>query len=142
MEFKKMSKDELELLSYTDITELILKENNSPLNTPTIFKQICDILEYGEEEYTSKIGDFYTSLTTDKRFTFLETGEWDLAIKHPVKIELDDDEEEIDEEEIDEEEIEEEQEEMIDDDIIDDELDTDDDLEDLAIISDEELEEN
>ena len=141
MKLNNISKEELEVLSYTDLTEIILKENNKPLNTPTIFKTICDLLGYSDEEYTDKIGDYYTSLTTDKRFIFLDTNEWDLKEKHSVQIVLDDDDDELD---IVEDEVEEEEEE-IEEDIdtpIDDELDDDDDeLDDLAVLSEEELEE-
>ena len=91
---KNMPKEELEILSYSDLTELILKEENKPLNTPTIFRKICDILGYDDEEYTNKIGDYYTSLTTDKRFVFLDTNEWDLREKNPVDIVMDEDEDE------------------------------------------------
>lgn len=143
---KNMPKEELEILSYSDLTELILKEENKPLNTPTIFRKICDILGYDDEEYTNKIGDYYTSLTTDKRFVFLDTNEWDLREKNPVDIVMDEDE---DEEEIEDEEMNEEDQEetseyeddidtmMEDEDIVDDE-----ELDDLSILSDEELEEH
>jgi len=143
MKLKEMSKEELEVLSYTDLTEMILKENKKAMNTPNIFKKICELLELGEEDYTNQIGDYYTSLTTDKRFILLDTAEWDLKDKHKVEIDLDlDDEEEfVDEEEVeDEEEIEEEvEDESIE--ITDDEVDLDDDMEDLTIVDDEDLEE-
>ena len=144
MKLKDMKKEELEVLSYTDLTEMILKENKKAMNTPSIFKKICELLELGEEEYTSQIGDYYTSLTTDKRFILLDTAEWDLKDKHKVEIVLD--EEDEDEEIFDEEEVEEDiEEENIDSiEITDDEVDLDDsdDLEELSIISDEEIEED
>jgi len=141
MKLKEMSKEELEVLSYTDLTEMILKENKKPMNTPSIFKRICELLELGEEEYTNQIGDYYTSLTTDKRFILLDTAEWDLKDKHKVEIDLseDDEESEIDEEEIDDEAEEEIEDESIE--ITDDEVDLDDDMEDLTIVDDEDLEE-
>lgn len=150
MELSKLSKVELELLSYGDITELILKENKSPMNTPSIFKKICELLDYTDEQYSSKIGDYYTSLTIDKRFVLINN-EWDLKVNHAIPLELDEEddseEEEIEEEEIeeeDEEELEEEDEEDNIDSIDDtDDLDDDnDDIDDLAIIDedDEELE--
>lgn len=145
MQLKQMSKEELEILSYTDLTELVLADTKKPMNTAKIFKKICDLLEYSDDEYAAKIGDYYTSLTTDKRFIFLDSAEWDLSKNHPVKIELDEDDEldeEVIDEELDEEEPEE-SEESIDDEIIDDDLDTDDDdIDDLAILTEDELEEN
>ena len=143
MKLKEMTKEELEGLSYTDLTEMILKETKKPMNTPSIFKKICELLELGEEEYTNQIGDYYTSLTTDKRFILLDSAEWDLKDKHKVKIDLDVDDEE--EEELDEEESEEEEDnEEVEDEsieITDDELDLDDDMDDLTIVDDDELDE-
>ena len=142
MELKKMTKEELDVLSYLDITELILTEENKPMNTPTIFRTICDLLGYSDEVYTNKIRDYYATLSIDKRFYFLEeTAEWDLRKKHSVNIVLEEDEDsEIEEEEIEEEEINEVDE--IDVVIEDEELDDSDDLEDLAIISEDDLDED
>ena len=148
MNLKDMKKEELELLSFTDLTEMILKESKKSMNTPSIFKKICSLLELSDEDYQSKIGDYYTSLTTDKRFIHLDNAEWDLKDRHKVEI-INFDEDEDDEEEV--EEIEEdgdesadhiEEEETIDDDVLDDEsLDSDEDLEELTIIDDESLDE-
>lgn len=139
MELKNKSKEELELLSYTDLTDLILKENGKPMNTPTIFRTICDLLGYSDSEYSDKIGEFYTSLTTDKRFVFLDSAEWDLKDNHSIPLVIDDDdevEEEVEEEIVPEEEIDE-----VDDIDIDEEIDDDDDIDDLAIVDDEEIDE-
>ena len=145
MKLKEMSKEELEVLSYTDLTEMILKENKNPMNTPSIFKKICELLELTEEEYTNQIGDYYTSLTTDKRFILLDTAEWDLKDKHKVEIDLSeaDDEDEVFDEESEEDNDEELEEELEDEsiEITDDEVDLDDDMEDLTIVDDEDLEE-
>ena len=141
MNLDNMSKEELELLSYTDIAYKCLKENDKPMNTPSIFRKICTLLSLTEEDYTTKIGDFYTSLTTDKRFILLDTGEWDVTDHHSVKIVLEDDEEEEIEEEETNEEIEEEESD-IDDEVMEDDLDdVEDDIEDLNIMEEEEIEE-
>ena len=146
MKIKEMSKEELEGLSYADLTEMILKENKKSMNTPSIFKKICDLLELTEEDYTNQIGDYYTSLTTDKRFILLDSAEWDLKDKHKVEIDLSeaDDEEEAFDEEVEDEDTEEELEDELEDEsieITDDEVDLDDDMEDLTIVDDEDLEE-
>ena len=141
---KNMKLEELEILSYADLTELILKEENKTFTTPVIFRKICDLLGYTDEEYTDKIGDYYTSLSTDKRFVFLDNNEWDLREKTPVAIVLDDEEDEEEEiEEDEEEDMIDEYDEDIDSAIEDDELDdNDEELDDLAILTDEELDEN
>ena len=147
MELKKMSKEEIELLSYTDITYMLLKENKKSMNTAQLFKKICELLELTEEEYSEKIGDYYTSLTIDKRFYMLENAEWDLAEKHKVELQLDDEDteemEESEEQEENENEEESEEENIDSLDSLDDDIDdVDDDTLDLSIVTEDELEEN
>lgn len=143
MKLKDMPIEELELLSYTDLTYLLIKENKKPLNTPTVFKEICDLLGYTDSDFSNKIGDYYTSLAIDKRFVLLDSNEWDIRDNHSVEIVIDDDDSDDTEEEVeefDEEEVEESEEESEDiDDLVDD-ID-DDDMEDLSIVADDELEE-
>lgn len=137
-----MSKEELESLSYKDLTHLLLEENKS-MNTAEIFREIVTLLDLPETVYNNKIGDFYTSLTIDKRFLLLEDGTWDLRSRHTsdkVLKATDDDDEEIEEvkEEDKEDEIEEDdydssdEEEEFD--------DSEDELKDLVVIDEDELE--
>ena len=144
MKLKDMPIEEIELMSYTDLTYALLKENGKSMNTPTIFREICNLLGFSDSDYAAKIGDYYTSLTIDKRFVLLENNEWDVCDNHSVKIEIDDDvEEEIEDEEDDDELIEEEIEDDNIDEVIDDESldDDDDDLDDLEIVDEDDLEE-
>ena len=90
-----------------------------------------------------KIGDYYTTLTTDKRFLLLENSEWDLKEAHVVKTIIDD-EEDSDEEEADDEEVVEGTEDeavMGDPDDYDDIDESMEDLDDLVIVTEDELEE-
>lgn len=149
MKINDMTKADLELLSYSDIAFLLLNETKKTMNTPTLFKKICEMLEYSDDEYTNKVGEFYTSLTNDKRFVMLDSAEWDLRDNHAIKINFDEDEEEdneIDDENLDEEkdDIDESIDEVDIEEPLDDEeleLDDDDDIDDLTVIDDEELEE-
>ena len=143
MKIDNLTKAELESISDCDLTALLLKVNKKPMNTAVIFKKICELLGYSDNEYMDKIGDFYTSLATDKRFVLLDSAEWDLRDNHSIKIDIDDEEEEeeVDEEELDEEISEEENEDDIEDSLDNDELDVDDiddDLDDFQIVDDEE----
>ena len=138
----KMSKDELELLSYTKIAELYLKENKTTMNTAELFKEICNLLQLSEVEYQEKIADFFQSLTTSKEFILLNDGKWDLKSNHSVKVDINDiyeeDEEETEEDsEVREDEYEEEEnyDASLEDDY------SDDDLSDLIILDDSEIEE-
>lgn len=136
MKLNELTKEELKTLSYTDLTNMVLKESNKPMTTPVVFKKICDLLDYTESDYENKIGDYYTSLTLDKRFVLLDSHEWDLRERHAITLEVDDEEED---EDLENEETEEQEEENIDEEVEDD-LDEEDDLDDMAII-DEETEE-
>lgn len=139
MKLKDMQLEDLELMSYTDITYLLLKENKKAMNTPTLFREICNLLEFSDSEYSSKIGDYYTSLNIDKRFVLLDTNEWDIRDNHSIELVIDDDESEEENEEETEEEEENFDEEI--DEVIDEDLDDTDDIEELSIIDDDDLEE-
>lgn len=88
MKLSKMTKEELELLSYTSIAKLYLEENNKTMNTADLFHQVCSLLGLSEGEYQEKIADFFQSLTTSKEFILLEDGKWDLRSNHKVKIDM------------------------------------------------------
>ncbi|MBQ2873384.1 MAG: DNA-directed RNA polymerase subunit delta [Bacilli bacterium] len=139
MSLSKMTKEEIELLSYTDIAKLYLEEKKTTLNTAELFKEVCNLLELSEGEYQDKIADFFQSLTTSKEFILLSDGKWDLKSKHSVKVAMDELYEEKDEEE----EYDLEPEEMTEEDefnSIDDEEDyAEDDLSDLTILNEDEL---
>ncbi len=144
MKLKDMPIEELELLSYTDLSYKLIKENKTSMNTPALFREICNLLGYSDSEFTSKIGDYYTSLTIDKRFVLLENNEWDIRDHHAVEVVLDDEDEEMDEEEsedVDEDEEDDGEESEDIDEVIDDEIIDDEELEDLSIVDEEELEE-
>lgn len=140
MKLSKMKKEEIELLSYTNIAKLYLEENKTTMNTADLFKQVCNLLELSDSDYQDKIADFFQSLTTSKEFILLEDGKWDLKINHKVKIVMDELYEEKDEEEEFDSDIEEE--ETIEDDYnsIDDEEEyAEEDLSDLTILNEDEL---
>ena len=147
MSLKTMKKDELELMSNKDIAYLILEESKRKLNTADLFKKIIKLLELPESTFEKKIADFYTALSTDKRFILLDNGKWDLRSNHTsdkvIKVSDEDDDEESDEEneeeeELDEEEIEEDSFDDTDESDYDD--DTNEELKDLVVIDEDELE--
>lgn len=145
MSIRKKDKLDLELMSYTDIAYEIIKEDKKQYNTPNLFKEVCSLLELDEDEFESKIGEFFTALSTDKRFILIDSINWDLKENHVVKVVVDDGEEESieeDNDEVEEEDIEDD--EISEDDYSDesiDDIDADDEIEDLTIINDEEIEE-
>lgn len=143
MKLSKMSKEEIELLSYTSIAKLYLEENKTTMNTANLFKEVCKLLELSDRVYQDKIADFFQSLTTSKEFILLDDGKWDLKSNHKTKkIDMDDLYEEKDDEEIEAEEDEEPNEEDEYNSIDDEEEYAEDDLADLTILSEDELEDS
>ena len=144
MSIDKMKKEDLELLSYKDITSLILEEKGA-MNTLKLFEKIVSLLGLPKSTVDSKISDYYTTLSTDKNFLLLEDGKWDLRKRHTSDKVLkaqDQDEEEDEEEQEEEEKIEmSEDEEDYDSQISDEDDfdDGDDDLKDLVVLDEEEL---
>ena len=158
MSIRKKDLLDLELMSYTDIAYEIIKEDKKQYNTPTLFKEVCKLLQLSDEEFDEKIGDFFTALSTDKRFIFIDSVNWDLKENHVVKVVVDDGEDEItddlDVEDEEENEDDEEDDEMDNDDDndIDEDLEDDysdeavddvdsDDLDELTILDEDEIEE-
>lgn len=144
MNIRKLSKEELELLSYNDIAYEILKQDKMSKSTAALFKEVCDLLEISDNAMMEMIGDFYTNLTTDKRFLLLDKAEWDLKDAHIVKPILDEEDDESQSEDSEDEEDNESEDDVIND-SNDDDFDVsdseEDDLDDLAIITDEEMDE-
>ena len=140
---KSIKKEDIKDLSYKDITNIILENNKKGMNTLDLFTMIVDLLELPKSTIDTKIADYYTSLTTDKRFLLVD-GLWDLRSRHTSdKVLVDATDDELEDEEFEEtEEIEDEMEEDSYEDDIDNDTsyDEDDDgLGDLVVLDEDEL---
>ena len=111
-----------------------------------LFKKVVTLLELPNKTYEDKIGDYYTLLTTDKRFILLDDGTWDLRSRHTsdkvVKV-TDEEDEEEEETDADSEQLD--QEDDLGEDDYDDtdeeyDEDTNEELKDLVVIDEDELE--
>lgn len=143
MSLSKMKKEDLELLSNKDITNLILEESKKPMNTAELFKKIIKLLELPDSVFETKIGDYYTALSTDKRFILLEDGTWDLRSRHTsdkvAKVTEEDDDDDS-ENEPEKDEIEDIDEDNYDDSEEEYDEDANEELKDLVVIDEDELE--
>ena len=81
MSIENLKKEDLELLSYKDMTNMLLEEKGA-MNTKDLFEKITSLLGLPKSVFEKQIGDYYTTLTTDKRFLLLEDGKWDLRKRH------------------------------------------------------------
>ena len=95
---KEIKKEEIENLSYKDITFMILTKEKKGMSTLDLFTKIVNLLELPSSTIENKIADYFTSLTTDKRFILVD-GIWDLRSRHTSdKIVVDETEEDEDSE--------------------------------------------
>ena len=78
---KEIKKKDIVNLSYKDIANLILLRDGVGKNTLDLFTEIVSLLELPSNAIDNNIGDFYTSMTTDKRFLMVD-GLWDLRTRH------------------------------------------------------------
>ena len=143
---KELKKDDVINLSYKDITNLILENEKKGINTLELFTKIVNLLELPNSTIENKIGDYYTSLTTDKRFILVD-GLWDLRKRHTsdkiIVDSMEDDDVDGIEEQVDESIMEDDYNDYDSDNQISDEdeydPDTDDDLKDLVVLDEEDL---
>ena len=144
MSVRALKKEELESLSSKDVAYMVMESSKRKLNTADLFKKVISLMGLPESTFENKVADFYTSLSTDKRFILLDNGKWDLRSNHTSDkvVKIADEEDEEDEEESlekeEEEEIEEDSFDDTDDEDYDDE--TNEELKDLVIIDEDELE--
>ena len=89
----------------------VLKESNEKVAFNTLWNIVCDRLGIEGEDKINLISNFYTQLTLDGRFMFLDENYWDLRANHTYDEfaedsydSYSDDEDEIDEDLIDDEE--------------------------------------
>lgn len=100
---KTLSTEELESMSYTDVANYVLEQNNKKMKLGDLFMSVIKLRgDDPDKIFESKIGDFFSLISTDKRFVMLDKGYWDLRVNHKNKIDLSSEEEDEDEEIIDE----------------------------------------
>ena len=139
MKLKSISEEEVETMSYDDIAYVILKEKGKKMKLLDLFNEVIDQLKLNKEEAENHLADFFSLLSTEKRFIQLDKGFWDLRENHTSKVELSDIEEDDEEDEI---EVEEEQNQEEDEMYIDvtkesDDEEVEDEYKDLVVIDDD-----
>lgn len=135
-----LTEEELVTMSYDDVAYVILESVGKKMKTPDLFKEVIRIMNLSDAEFENHLADFFELLSTDKRFTMVEKGYWDLKINQKTKLIIDDEDEEdeiVENIENDTNNNEEDEEINYDEEILDDD-DAEDDLKDLVIMDDPE----
>ena len=132
----KLTDEEKETLSYSDVAYLILKEGSKKQKIKDLFKKVIKLLDLDDDIFESNIETFFEQVITDKRFIMLDGGYCDLKINHSSEVIVEDDEEDFEVNNDEDESIE------IEEDNYDDDAnpndDADDELQDLVILDSEE----
>lgn len=139
MKLKDISREELEMMGYAELAEIVLNDKKKKMKIADIFKEICKALGLTDQEYEDRISEFFEVVSTNKLFTILPQGYCDLNKRHNTKVVIDDEEDlPLDEEIESEEEIEtEEEDEIFYDENEDDDV-ADDDLQDFVVVDEDE----
>lgn len=139
MKLKDISREELEMMGYAELAEIVLNDKKKKMKIADIFKEICKALGLTDQEYEDRISEFFEVVSTNKLFTILPQGYCDLNKRHNTKVVIDDDEDlQLDEEIESEEEIENEEEDEIFYDENEDDDVADDDLQDFVVVDEDE----
>ena len=139
MKLKDISREELEMMGYAELAEIVLNDKKKKMKIADIFKEICKALGLTDQEYEDRISEFFEVVSTNKLFTILPQGYCDLNKRHNTKVVIDDEEDlPLDEEIESDEEIEtEEEDEIFYDENEDDDV-ADDDLQDFVVVDEDE----
>ena len=76
--------------SMCNVAYEILKEVNEKVAFYSLWETVCEKLGISGEEKDNLISNFYTQLTLDGRFMFLEGNYWDLRANHTFADFIDD----------------------------------------------------
>lgn len=95
MKLKDISKEELEMMSYAELAEIVLNESKKKMKIADIFKKICKALDLSDAEYENRISEFFEIVSTNKLFTILPQGYCDLKTRHNTKVIMDDEDEDL-----------------------------------------------
>lgn len=105
MEIMNLEDCDLDTLSHIDVAHYILTKEEKGMKVLDLLSNVCDILEIDKDEMDEILSDFFASLMSDKRFTLLDNGLFDLRERHIRKKyeddELSDDEFEFEDDETD-----------------------------------------
>lgn len=139
MKLKDISREELEMMGYAELAEIVLNDKKKKMKIADIFKEICKALGLTDQEYEDRISEFFEVVSTNKLFTILPQGYCDLNKRHNTKVVMDDEDDlQLDEEIESEEEIENEEEDEIFYDENEDDDVADDDLQDFVVVDEDE----
>lgn len=84
LSLKHYSKEQLQELSFIEITYEYLKNSTQAVSFHQLMDEITKALDLSKEEVKSRIAQFYTDLNIDGRFMTVGENRWGLRVWYPV----------------------------------------------------------
>lgn len=84
MKLKELSQEELQEMSFIEITQFILEERKEPMSFQELTKEIASLLKLSDSELRTRMLQFYTDLNVEGRFFALENNYWGLRKWYPT----------------------------------------------------------
>lgn len=84
MNIKKLSEEEIEKMSMVDLANLFLIEDEKEYKFLDLFNEIAEIKGLSASAKEDKLGQFYTDINIDGRFTALGSNNWGLKRWYPM----------------------------------------------------------
>jgi len=85
MNIKELSQEELSDMSHSDVAFYVLEEKKEAMKIIDLFNKVTKLIGLNEAEKDDLIADFYTMISTDKRFVALDGGLVDLKKRHSIQ---------------------------------------------------------
>ena len=67
-----------EEMSMLEVAELLIQRKIKPQKFEKIAKEVCEIMGLTDEQFQSKLAQFYTDLTLSGKFVTVGEDKWDL----------------------------------------------------------------
>jgi len=85
MNIKELSKEEISDMSHSDVAFYVLEDKKEATKIIDLFNQVTKLIGLNEAEKDDLVADFYTMISTEKRFVTLDGGLVDLKKRHSIQ---------------------------------------------------------
>ena len=75
-----------EEMSMLEVAELLIQRKIKPQKFEKIAKEVCEIMGLTDEQFQSKLAQFYTDLTLSGKFVTVGEDKWDLKSRQKYEV--------------------------------------------------------
>ena len=73
-------------MSMLEVAELLIQRKNKPQKFEKIAKEVCEMMGLTDDEFQSKLAQFYTDLTLSGKFVTVGEDKWDLKSRQKYDV--------------------------------------------------------